>query len=174
MCRKASWFAWVLFLILSGFISDSMAELYQWTDESGTVHYSDKSARVPDAALENEASATPPSQGRSLKKGWNQETLGQAILGCTYGMMSPNLASYRQRALEDGHQVTDDEMEKLKSLLFPICNRTCTCVIEKVSRKWSFDKFKGLAQDNSGSSEYPQYIKSLFKNKECPLPIPPQ
>ena len=174
MCRKASCFAWVLFLMLSGFISHSMAELYQWTDENGTVHYSDKPALVPDAAVEKETPAKPSSQGRSLKKGWNQETLGQAILGCTYGMMSPNLASYRQRALEDGHQVTDDEMEKLKSLLFPICNRTCTCVIEKVSRKWSFDKFKGLAQDNSGSSEYPQYIKSLFKNKECPLPIPPQ
>jgi len=151
-----------------------MAELYQWTDENGTVHYSDKPALVPDAAVEKETPAKPSSQGRSLKKGWNQETLGQAILGCTYGMVSPNLASYRQRALEDGHRVTADEMEKVKSLLLPICNKTCTCVMEKVSRKWSFDKFKGLAQDNSDSSEYSQYIKSLFKNKECPLPVPPQ
>lgn len=170
MCRSALTSALIVLLVFSYFTSVPAGEFYKWTDEDGTVHYSDSPVDIPDSSMGKGESTNSQSKEAPLKKGWNQNNLSQTIIGCTYGMVDPNLESYRKRALDNGNQVTDDEMEKVKNILFPICNKTCKCVIEKVSRKWSFEKFNR----NANSSEHQQYIKYLITNKVCPLPVPPQ
>jgi len=153
------------------FISSAAGELYKWMDADGTVHYSDSPVDTPASPMDKEASKNSPFTEPALKKGWDQDNLRLAIIGCIHGMMDPNLESYRKRALEDGHPVNDDEMKHVKSLLYPTCNETCECVIGEIARKWGFDKFRNMAKDSRLSSEYQQYVTHLIKTKVCPLPI---
>jgi len=144
------------------------AQLYKWTDKEGTVHLSDQPADVPEESSDKEESAASPAKKKPMKKGWTQDNLREAINGCTQGMIDSNLEGYRKRASEDGHEVTDEEVEKVKNLLFPLCHRTCKCVFEKMSREWSFEK---LEQDMN-TPEYQKFVTTLFKNRTCPLPVP--
>jgi hypothetical protein len=93
-------------------------------------------------------------------------------MGCTQGMLNPNLESYRQRALKEGHEVTADEMAEVKGLLTPMFNETCTCLMNKMAQKWSFEEFRKFPRDFREHPEAKEFVESLIKNKECPVPIP--
>lgn len=67
----------------------------------------------------------------------------------------------------NGHQVSNEEMENLKKLLFPKFEKTCRCLLEKVAQKWSYEAFQ------KGQFEVQQYTQDLIENGECQLPQPP-
>jgi hypothetical protein len=168
MYRMALSIVLIVLLEFFYFTSPSVGQFYKWTDKEGTVHYSDDPTDVPDSSKEQKDSANAESKELPLKKGWNEERLDQAISGCTYGMMDSSMKSYKQRALDDGHQVTAEEMEQVQSRLYPIFNKTCRCVFEKASQKFSFEKI------SKKSPETQEYIKSLLEDNVCPLPVPPR
>jgi len=105
--------------------------------------------------------------GGQLKAGWTQELLSMAIKGCTYGMFNPQVEAYKERASMNGRQVSNEEMENLKKLLFPKFEKTCRCLLEKVAQKWSYEAFQ------KGQFEVQQYTQDLIENGECQLPQPP-
>jgi hypothetical protein len=161
-------FILITVLILACLPPAGIAQIYKWTDKEGTVHLSDQPADLPEESTDTEDSAVSPAKKMPMKKGWTQDTLAEAIRGCTLGMIDSNLEGYRKRALEDGLEVTDEEMEKVRNLLYPLCHRTCKCVFDKMSREWSFEKLN----NNLNTPEYQKYVTALFKNKTCPLPVP--
>jgi len=165
VCRIVLSSVLTVFLVFFCLASASFGQFYKWTDKDGTIHYSDNPADVPDFSAGQE-STDAQSKEQPLKNGWDQDNLDQAISGCTYGMMDSSMKSYRQRALDKGHQVTDDEIQKVQSRLYPILHKTCRCVFEKVSRKFTFEQ---VTQDSPGSK---RYIKSLMEKNACPLPVP--
>jgi hypothetical protein len=168
MYRIALSIVLIVFLEFFYFTSPSVGQFYKWTDKDGTVHYSDNPADMPESSKEMKDSAEAESKKLPLKKGWNEERIDEAASGCTYGMMDSNIRSYKQRALDKGHQVTAKEIEKVQSLLYPIFNKTCRCIFENASREFSFETI------SRKTPETQEYIKSLIENNVCPLPVPSQ
>jgi hypothetical protein len=170
MRTNVSLSALVFFLLFCCLTPVTAAQFHKWTDKEGTVHYSDRPPDASDIQREHESSSESASKLPPMKTGWNRTKLNQAIRGCTKGMVDPNLASYRQRAQDEGHQITPEELAKVKSMLVTVCRKTCTCVIARVSRKWSFEEFQAIDRNPQLSSEYGQYIQSLLSEKICPVP----
>ena len=105
--------------------------------------------------------------GEQLKSGWTQELLSMAISGCAFGMLDPQIEAYKKSASMKGHRVSQEEMVKLKALLFPKFEKTCRCLMEKVATKWSYEAFQ------KNQLEVRQYSQDLIESGECPLPRPP-
>jgi len=167
MNRNALLFALIPFLVIAYLTSLPAGEIYKWIDKEGKVHFSDSPIDMPDSQAGKESTDFPSKSLRS-KKDWTRENLNLSIQGCILGMVTPNLESYRQRAAKDGHNVNDEEIKKVESLLRPIFHKTCKCVMEEVSKRWDYEKF------STDPPEIKQFLEYLIEKKVCPLPVPPQ
>ena len=168
MGRNTLSLALIVFLVFSCLASAAYGQFYKWTDKDGTVHISDVPPDAPDSSKGQDEATNSQSKELSLKEGWNKDNLDQAITGCTFGMMNSSLKGYKEHAATKGHQVTDKEIVRVQSRLYPTLHKICQCITVKIAQKFGFENVKHK------SPETQEYVKSLFDNKICPLPAPPR
>lgn len=101
-----------------------------------------------------------------LKEGWNTFTLSTMTSGCTYAIVTPQIAAVREKVGYTGNGIPP-EFDATFKVLTEKVEAMCKCVSLQTAEKWTFEE----AKSKENSPEMNKFIEGLITSNRCPLPF---
>jgi hypothetical protein len=99
-----------------------------------------------------------------LKEGWNTFTLSTMTAGCTYAVITPQIAAARAKVGYSGEGIPPQFESTFRELNEKV-ETMCKCVSLLTAEKWTFEE----AKSKENNPEMKAFIEGLITSNKCPL-----